>query len=99
MGVQECRIVEAKCDRCGCLLSTKKIGKDDQVIEEDVQGESTGSFNLVDGDINYHQYDVVCSRCRKLINSLIEKMGPVNRGTRKKKAAKVSTTEKKNKKK
>lgn len=98
MGVQESRIVEEKCDRCGRLLSTKKIGSDGQTIEEDTQGENTGSFILKDGDTEFVEYDVVCFHCRKLINSLIEKMGPVNRGTRKKKkTTKKPATEKKNK--
>ena len=88
MAVKELRIVEVRCDRCELLIAKRQLGADDEVLSETKQAKNTGSFVLCStddagSDTELVAYDVVCDRCRVLLEGLIKKMGKVNRGTRK----------------
>ena len=100
MAVKELRIVEERCDRCELLISKKNLGASGEVVGESEQAKNTGSFVLVSpggdeaGDTVVVEYGVVCDRCRSLLESLIKKMGKVNRGTRNRAIKKAKMVEK-----
>ena len=108
MAIKELRIVEVRCDRCELLIYDSVVpeGRDPKEVKKEGSSEreveDTGPFVLKqdDGTIII-SYDVVCDRCRAVLDNLIKKMGKVNRGTRnrpKKKKAESQADSKKQKK-
>lgn len=79
MGVAN--LQQETCDRCKLLIGLINVDTGDSVGK--FKGANTGSFTLRDEHDNLViHYDVVCDRCRTVLNRAIESMSPVNRGVR-----------------